>query len=210
MVQNDHDLEQMRDNKKPLWIALAVIAAIALVLTVAGPSIRAALSNDEEAATSADADYNGTDVHFLGMMVPHHQQAIDMSDVLLESDVDDEQIRDLAQRIKDGQERENEQMNAWADEWGIDKDMVAHSKHIANGMFPPEQLDEFAQLRGDDLRTAFLEMMHFHHDHVIKMTQGEVDGGAYEPLREMAKEMIEVQTAEMGEMEEILGYNPTK
>ena len=130
--QTDHDLEQMRDSKKPLWIALAVIAAIALVLTVAGPSIRAALSNDEETAAtsaSADADYNGTDVHFLGMMVPHHQQAIDMSDVLLESDVDDEQVRDLAQRIKDGQERENEQMNAWADEWGIDKDMAAHSKH---------------------------------------------------------------------------------
>ena len=211
--QNDHELEQMRDNKKPLWIALAVIAAIALVLTVAGPSIRAAFTQEEETAatsTSADADYNGTDVHFLGMMVPHHQQAIDMSDVLLDSDVDDAQVRDLAQRIKDGQERENEQMNAWADEWGIDKDMAAHSKHIANGMFPPEQMEEFAQLRGDDLRTAFLEMMHFHHAHVIKMTQGEVDGGAYEPLREMAKEMIEVQTAEMGEMEEILGYNPTK
>lgn len=208
--QNDQELEQMRGNKKPLWIALAVIAAIALVLTVAGPSIRAAFSGEEEtAAMSSDAEHNGTDVHFLGMMVPHHQQAIDMSDVLLDSDVDDAQVRDLAQRIKDGQERENEQMNAWADEWGIDQDMELHSKHIANGMFPPEQLDKFAQLRGDDLRTAFLEMMHFHHAHVIKMTQDEVDGGAYEPLRELAKEMIEIQTAEMGEMEEILGYNPT-
>nr|WP_288870514.1 DUF305 domain-containing protein [uncultured Corynebacterium sp.] len=215
--QADQELERMRGSKKPLLIALAVIAVIVLVLTVAGPSIRAAFTPDNStantantAATSSDAEYNGTDVHFLGMMVPHHQQAIDMSDVLLDSDVDDAQVRDLAQRIKDGQERENEQMNAWADEWGIDQDMELHSKHIANGMFPPEQLDEFAQLRGDDLRTAFLEMMHFHHAHVIKMTQDEVDGGAYEPLRELAQDMIEVQTAEMGEMEELLGYNPTK
>ena len=73
---------------------------------------------------------------------------------------------------------------------------------------PPEQLEEFAALTGDELRTAFLEMMHFHHNHVIKMTQDEVDRGGYEPLREMAKEMIEVQTAEMGEMEELLGYTP--
>lgn len=51
-------------------------------------------------------------------------------------------------------------------------------------------------------------MMHFHHNHVIKMTQDEVDSGGYEPLREMAKEMIDVQTAEMGEMEELLGYTP--
>ena len=36
---------------------------------------------------------------FAQMMIPHHEQAIDMSDVLLASDVDDAQVRDLAQRI---------------------------------------------------------------------------------------------------------------
>ena len=71
-------------------------------------------------------------------------------------------------------------------------------------MFQPDQLDEFASLRGDELRTAFLEMMHFHHAHVIDMTQGEVERGGYAPLREMAQEMIDVQVAEMGEMEELL------
>lgn len=214
MVKNDvqdtrdPELEEMRPSKKPLWIALAVIAALALILTVAGPSLRAALTSHDETAASAEADYNDTDVHFLGMMVPHHEQAIEMSDVLLASDVDDAQVRDLAQRIKDGQERENTQMRAWADEWGIKEDMEHHSKHIANGMFHPEQLNEFASLSGDELRTAFLEMMHFHHAHVINMTQDEIDRGAYAPLREMAQEMVDVQTAEMGEMEELLGYTP--
>ena len=209
-VQTAHDpeLEEMRPSKKPLWIAVAVIAALALTLTFAGPSLRAAFTPETSTSADGEAGYNDTDVHFLGMMVPHHQQAIDMSDVLLDSDVDDAEVRDLAQRIKDGQERENEQMRAWADEWGIDKDMESHSTHIANGMFHPEQLEQFEALRGDELRTAFLEMMHFHHNHVIKMTQDEVDRGGYEPLREMAKEMIEVQTAEMGEMEELLGYTP--
>ena len=214
MVKNDvqdtrdPELEEMRRSKKPLWIALAVIASLALILTVAGPSLRAALTSHEETAASAEADYNDTDVHFLGMMVPHHEQAIEMSDVLLASDVDDAQVRDLAQRIKDGQERENTQMRTWADEWGIQEDMEHHSKHIANGMFHPEQLNEFASLSGDELRTAFLEMMHFHHAHVINMTQDEIDRGAYAPLREMAQEMVDVQTAEMGEMEELLGYTP--
>lgn len=205
---HDPELEEMRPSKKPLWIAVAVIAALALTLTFAGPSLRAAFTPETSTSADGEAGYNDTDVHFLGMMVPHHQQAIDMSDVLLDSDVDDAKVRDLAQRIKDGQERENEQMRAWADEWGIDKDMEHHSTHIANGMFHPEQLEQFEALRGDELRTAFLEMMHFHHNHVIKMTQDEVDRGGYEPLREMAKEMIDVQTAEMGEMEELLGYTP--
>ncbi|WP_286205015.1 DUF305 domain-containing protein [Corynebacterium afermentans] len=207
-TEHDPELEEMRPSKKPLWIAVAVIAALALTLTFAGPSLRAAFTPETSTSADGQAGYNDTDIHFLGMMVPHHQQAIDMSDVLLGSDVDDAKVRDLAQRIKDGQERENEQMRAWADEWGIEKDMEHHSTHIANGMFHPEQLEQFEALRGDELRTAFLEMMHFHHNHVIKMTQDEVDRGGYEPLREMAKEMIEVQTAEMGEMEELLGYTP--
>ena len=207
-TEHDPELEEMRPSKKPLWIAVAVIAALALTLTFAGPSLRAAFTPETSTSADGQAGYNDTDIHFLGMMVPHHQQAIDMSDVLLGSDVDDAEVRDLAQRIKDGQERENEQMRAWADEWGIEKDMEHHSTHIANGMFHPEQLEQFEALRGDELRTAFLEMMHFHHNHVIKMTQDEVDRGGYEPLREMAKEMIEVQTAEMGEMEELLGYTP--
>ena len=209
-VQTAHDpeLEEMRPSKKPLWIAVALIAALALVLTFAGPSIRAAFTPETTTSAEGEAGYNDVDVHFLGMMVPHHQQAIDMSDVLLDSDVDDPKVRDLAQRIKDGQERENEQMRAWADEWGIQEDMEYHSRHIANGMFHPEQLEEFAALTGDELRTAFLEMMHFHHNHVIKMTQDEIDRGGYGPLREMAQEMIDVQTAEMGEMEELLGYTP--
>ena len=209
-VQTTHDpeLEEMRPSKKPLWIAVALIAALALVLTFAGPSIRAAFTPETTTSAEGEAGYNDVDVHFLGMMVPHHQQAIDMSDVLLDSDVDDAKVRDLAQRIKDGQERENEQMRTWADEWGIQEDMEYHATHIANGMFHPEQLEEFAALTGDELRTAFLEMMHFHHAHVIDMTQDEIDRGGYGPLREMAQEMVDVQTAEMGEMEDLLGYTP--
>ncbi|MCP1386952.1 DUF305 domain-containing protein [Corynebacterium sp. TA-R-1] len=191
-----------RARQKPLWIIAAVVGAVALVLALLGPSI----VRLGEGGTAAS--HNDTDVHFLGMMVPHHEQAIEMSDVLLASDVDDPQVRDLAQRIKDGQQRENDQMRAWADEWGIHEDMEMHSHHIANGMFYPEQLAEFRKLEGEELRTTFLEWMHYHHAHVILMTQGEMDNGAFAPLQDMAREMIDVQTAEMREMEQILGYTP--
>ncbi|UIZ93405.1 DUF305 domain-containing protein [Corynebacterium sp. CNCTC7651] len=209
-----------RSRQKPLWIAAAVVGAIALVLALLGPTFgrlgETSSSTAPEASTSAAGaageagatEHNDVDVHFLGMMVPHHEQAIEMSDVLLASDVQDPQVRDLAQRIKDGQERENAQMRAWADEWGIQKDMEGHSRHIANGMFYPEELAKFRELQGDELRTTFLEWMHYHHAHVIPMTEGEVNNGGYAPLKDMAREMIDVQTAEMREMEQILGYTP--
>ncbi|WIM67237.1 DUF305 domain-containing protein [Corynebacterium breve] len=152
--------------------------------------------------------YNATDVHFLGMMVPHHEQAIEMSDILLDSPDADPQVRDLAQRIRDGQARENDQMRTWADEWGEHEAMEFHSQHIANGMVMPDELEALKTLRGDELETQFLELMHIHHADVIAMTQGEVDEGEYAPLQEMAEDMIEVQTAEMGEMEDMLGFVP--
>lgn len=203
-ADRDPELEAMR-SKKPLWIGLAVVAALVVLIAALAPTLRGSSGGDE---APGDEAYNATDVHFLGMMIPHHDQAIYMSDVLLDSDVEDPEVRDLAQRIKDGQEAENEQMRAWADEWGIEEDMEMHSNHIANGMFMPADLEEFAKLRGDELRTTFLEWMHHHHKYVIDMTQGEVDAGGYEPLREMGKQMIEVQTAEMAEMEQMLGYTP--
>lgn len=189
-------------SRRPLFIGLAIVAVLTLIAALVLPGLR---GGDGDTAAMPG---NDVDAHFLGMMVPHHEQAIEMSDVLLASDVTDPQVRDLAERIKDGQERENTQMRAWADEWGIQEDMEMHSKHIANGMFQPAELEAFGRLRGDELRTTFLEWMHYHHAHVIAMTSGEVKNGAYGPLKDMAAEMIDVQTREMKEMEGLLGYVP--
>lgn len=189
-------------SRRPLFIGLAIVAVLVLIAALVLPGLR---GGDERDGAMPG---NDVDVHFLGMMVPHHEQAIEMSEVLLASDVTDPQVRDLAERIKDGQERENEQMRAWADEWGIQEDMEMHSKHIANGMFQPAELEAFGRLRGDELRTTFLEWMHYHHAHVIAMTSDEVQNGAYGPLKDMAAEMVDVQTREMKEMEGLLGYVP--
>lgn len=189
-------------SRRPLFIGLAIVAVLVLIAALVLPGLR---GGDERDGAMPG---NDVDVHFLGMMVPHHEQAIEMSEVLLASDVTDPQVRDLAERIKDGQERENEQMRAWADEWGIQEDMEMHSKHIANGMFQPADLEAFGRLRGDELRTTFLEWMHYHHAHVIAMTSDEVQNGAYGPLKDMAAEMVDVQTREMKEMEGLLGYVP--
>lgn len=190
----------MTKNHSPRRPYTAVIAILAIALLVLAALF---VAPRFRGGAGSDGAPNDVDVHFIGMMVPHHDQAIEMSDVLLASDVEDPAVRDLAQRIKEGQERENEQMLAWADEWGIEDDMELHSHHIANGMFIPSQLEAFRNHSGDELRAAFLEMMHHHHAEVIAMTQGEVDNGGYAPLKKMAKEMIAVQTAEMREMEQL-------
>ena len=65
-----------------------------------------------ESSGKADAD-------FLLMMIPHHQSAIDMARIQLESG-EDEETRTMAQAIIDTQEAEIAQMRAMLERMGVE------------------------------------------------------------------------------------------
>lgn len=162
---------------------------------------------DGVAVTAGDdqpAEVNGVDLHFLAMMTPHHQQAVDMSEIILAAQGTSAATADLADRIKVGQEEEIDTMVDWAEQWDQHDLMEQHSQHIANGMITPEQLDQLKTLEGEEADTLFLQLMHSHHAGAVAMTQDQIDNGGYQPLVDLAQQMIDVQTAEMREMEQLL------
>lgn len=156
------------------------------------------------AGANQPAEVNGVDLHFLAMMTPHHQQAVDMSEIILAAQGTSAATADLADRIKVGQEEEIYTMVDWAEQWDQHDLMEQHSQHIANGMITPEQLDQLKTLEGEEADTLFLQLMHSHHAGAIAMTQDQIDNGGYQPLVDLAQQMIDVQTAEMREMEQLL------
>ncbi|MFN4142467.1 DUF305 domain-containing protein [Aestuariivirga sp.] len=50
---------------------------------------------------------------FARMMIPHHQSAIDMADVLLAQNDIDAEIKEIAEKMKADQAKEIEQLNKW-------------------------------------------------------------------------------------------------
>ena len=56
------------------------------------------------------------DKAFIDNMIPHHESAIEMANVVLERS-DNPETREIAGAIVDAQEREIEQMRSWRDEW---------------------------------------------------------------------------------------------
>ncbi|GAB3079678.1 DUF305 domain-containing protein [Corynebacterium aquatimens] len=160
--------------------------------------------NAETAGTNQPAEVNGVDLHFIGMMTPHHQQAVEMSEIILAADGTSAATADLADRIKVGQQEEIDTMVGWAEQWNQHDLMAHHAPHIANGMITPEQLDELKTLEGEEADTRFLQLMHFHHAGAVAMTQDQIDNGGYQPLIDLAQQMIDIQTAEMREMEQLL------
>jgi uncharacterized protein (DUF305 family) len=66
--------------------------------------------------TSSSGD---VDADFLLMMIPHHQSAIDMAEVVLEQG-DDEETRAMAQAIIDAQEAEIAEMRGMLERLGVE------------------------------------------------------------------------------------------
>lgn len=190
----------------PTFSALALASTILLVggcASVEGP--RPSPSESVAAGSAGKpAEVNDTDLHFLAMMTPHHEQAVQMSDIVLATDGVSAETLELAERIRSGQQAEIDTMLGWVRDWGQQGLLIQHSEHIANGMVTPQQMDELAGLDGADAERRFLEEMMFHHEGAIAMTQDQIDQGGYGELRELARQMIEVQSAEVEQMKRML------
>lgn len=103
----------------------AVAVAAALILAACSDSgnnqaTEATTSAAVSATASAEAaaDHNQADVTFAQQMIPHHSQAIEMSDVILAKEGIDPRVTELAQQIKAAQGPEIEQLQAWLTAWG--------------------------------------------------------------------------------------------
>jgi len=72
------------------------------------------------------------DVAFIQGMIPHHQGAVDMANVILEHG-DDEEAKKLARGIITAQEEEIAWMRNWLKERGLGENASAAANHSAAG-----------------------------------------------------------------------------
>src|SRR5699024_1759450 len=134
------------------------------------------------AGANQPAEVNEVDLHFVAMMTPHHQQAVDMSEIILTAEGTSAATADLADRIKVGQQEEIDSIVGWTKQCD-QHDLTAHQyPHIANGMIPPEHLDQLETLAGEEADTLFLQLIHLPHHGAIAMTHDQIDNGGYQPL----------------------------
>jgi uncharacterized protein (DUF305 family) len=201
--------------KRPSALA-AVAVAGALVLTACGgggtggaearPSAEPATAS---APASAAADFNDADVMFAQMMVPHHAQAIEMSDVVLGKEGVDPEVDALAQRIKDAQGPEIAQMTGWLQQWGqpaphTDGASMGGMDH-GGGMMGADDMQALSDADGPEVSRLFLEQMVEHHRGAIEMAEAEVADGQNPDAVALARAIVDAQQAEIEEMQGLLG-----
>ncbi|AWK76786.1 DUF305 domain-containing protein (plasmid) [Rhodococcus oxybenzonivorans] len=214
--------------KKSLAIS-AASAAVLLALTACGSSdtdqatdtTAASATMTSASAEAGTGEHNDADVAFAQGMIPHHTQAIEMSDTLLAKEGIDPRVTALAEQIKSAQTPEIEQLNAWLAEWGQSAsstpmssgmDMPGMSTPMSTGMsmpdmegmMSPEDMQALANAQGVDAARLFLTQMIEHHRGAIAMAQTEVDTGQYPAAVQMAQNIIDTQQKEITTMEELL------
>jgi uncharacterized protein (DUF305 family) len=160
----------------------------------------------EEQESSAQGDlFNRQDMMFAQMMVPHHEQAIEMSDVILVKDGVDPQIVDLGNQIKGAQGPEIEQLSTWLEEWGSPMAESGSMDHGSmDGMMGEEDMQALQDAQGAEAGRLFLEQMIVHHQGAIEMAQVQVDEGRHDDAVAMAQQIVETQQAEISTMEDLL------
>ncbi|NMR32393.1 DUF305 domain-containing protein [Crystallibacter degradans] len=160
-------------------------------------------SQSPSAASSGVAgDHNSADVMFAQMMTPHHEQAVQMSEIMLAKDGLDPQITQLAEEIKAAQGPEIEKMTGWLEAWGEPTEMSGG--HAMEGMMSPDDLGKLEAAQGDDAARMFLDQMIEHHEGAVAMAEEEVANGSNPDAVALAKQVVEDQEAEIEKMKDLL------
>ena len=161
------------------------------------------LSACGETSSSESADFNDADVMFAQMMIPHHEQAIEMSEIALDpASGASAAIQDLAIRIRDAQDPEIELMKGFLATWGAPlnpEDGMDHSS-MMEGMLTVEELDELAGLQGSEFDVRWAQAMIAHHKGAVAMAEDVLADGKNAETRKLAEEIIANQQAEIDEL----------
>lgn len=168
-------------------------------------------------AGCGSSSHNDADVAFAQQMVPHHEQAVTMSDLALEPDRGaSPEVQALAEQIGSAQGTEIDQMNGWLEEWDEPSAGSDHEGHGGEhgddhggghsdgagheGMLTEEQLDELAAATGPEFDALWLSSMIAHHEGAITMAQEAVDDGQDADVRDLAEQIVQVQQDEIAQM----------
>jgi uncharacterized protein (DUF305 family) len=215
--------------------AILVTASAAAALVVAGCGNSSDTGSEHQSGhttsasataaptTTANAEaHNQADVMFAQHMIPHHQQAIEMSEMVLGKQGIDQRVTELATQIKAAQGPEIEKMRGWLKQWGSPQmpmpsggapghgDMPMPSMSGMPGMSGMSAMMSEADMtalqnaQGVEATKLFLTQMITHHEGAITMSQTEIKDGQYPATVELARSIVTSQQKEIDTMKGIL------
>lgn len=162
-------------------------------------------SSSPPSDAASAADFNNADVMFAQMMIPHHQQAIEMSDIILKKSGVNPKVTALANQIKDAQQPEITTMTDWLQAWGSSPLPSMSGMPMSNGqMMSAADMKKLEEANGPTAQKLFLEGMIEHHKGAIQMAQMEISSGKNPDAIQLAESIVASQQKEIATMTQLL------
>ncbi|MGW4206260.1 DUF305 domain-containing protein [Streptomyces sp. NPDC004726] len=201
----------------------AAVAAAGLVLAACGGDDMSGMDHGDKNSSAAAAPagdnpapgaFNDADVMFAQMMIPHHEQALEMSE-LAEGRAQDPEIKKLAEQIAKAQDPEIQKMKSWLKAWGkpesadsmpgMDHGSDSSDDAGMSGMMSEKDMAELKAAKGTDFDKQFARLMVEHHKGAIAMAEDERKNGRNATAKQLADDVVENQQTEVDQFNEILG-----
>ena len=178
-------------------ISLAVLGVLVAGAIAWGVAGRVG-SSDPQMASTGHAPVMDTnppyDRVFIDGMVPHHQLAVQMAQIVLERGKRPE-LRGMAKSVIDAQSKEITQMKAWRKAWFGSADTPMEMAHATPGM------DLSALTGAADVDRAFIDQMVLHHQNAIDIATQAKTNAQHLEIRDLAARITTAQQSEVAQME---------
>jgi len=200
---------------KKFGLTAIALTTTALLLGACGSSDMGSMDMGSSDSSSMDmgysipesADFNDADVMFAQMMIPHHEQAIEMSDIALDPNTGaSAAVIALATQIKGAQDPEISQMKNLLTTWGMPMEMgsMDHSS-MMDGMLSLEDMDSLGQLKGAEFDKAWAKGMIAHHEGAIAMANDVLANGKNSEILTLANAVVSGQSTEIETLKPLAG-----
>lgn len=205
---------------RPIALTVAAVAAAAVLAACSGSNSMSGHQMSDgsmmsgPSMSSAMPTGSEGDVAFAQLMIPHHEQAVEMADLALDPVAEaSQEVTALATQIKAAQDPEIAEMTSWLTEWGAPTQMPGHSDDMAHsalggmqmsGMMSPEDMATLGSATGEQFDRMWLSMMIAHHEGAIDMASQVLTTTADPEVEALAQAVIDGQTAEIEQMQRML------
>jgi len=191
------------DKKTGTFLGVILVLVLAVVFLLAGNS-GSPMNHSGHGSMSSEDDASGTytddELKFASMMIPHHSQAVTMSELALANSTNPE-ITSLATAIRDAQAPEIKQMQSWLDASNYSE---SHAHHMEmSGMLSDEELAELSIAKGSAFDRLFLEGMIAHHEGAIEMISM-IKNSTNSEVKKLYADILTNQSAEFKTMKALL------
>lgn len=181
-----------------------VVGSGAPVIVPGRPGEPARTAAPGDKVNTGVAAANAADIRFVQMMIPHHQQALEMT-ALVKDHTSNKALRGLAERISAAQTGEIAFMRTWLRTRSLPVD-PGHTGHGAAmpGMATEGQLKNLRDADGAAFDRQFLQLMIAHHQGALTMAAEVLKSGAEATAYRMALDVNASQSAEIRRMQGML------